>query len=238
MATVATPAMRQFAQDWEDAIDGATRRDDAATISGIVGDAAHDGGYHISREDNDPDDYSVELPEDQEGDSDWASAVDMNMIPSQMSIVTQRLLDSARDQNDPRLNYCREFYGTVNGTHVVGWDTYYGQPATSDESHLWHVHLSVLRKYANDADALNAVLSVITGEPWENGGGGGTVSDDYGPYGKPDSVEDRTVAVMLADVWGQEREGVSPYDGVKTYRSAQLDRIEEKLDALLNAPKK
>jgi len=72
MATVATPAMTQFAADWEHAIDSAAKRNDAATRSGIVGDAAHRarGGYHISREDQPSSNYSVsEYAIDRQGPS-------------------------------------------------------------------------------------------------------------------------------------------------------------------------
>src|SRR5687767_6586160 len=104
--------MAEFARRWEQAIDSAERRDDAATFSGIVGDLAHrrEGGYHISREDQPADNYSCVLPEDREGSSNWAAGVDMSMIPKDMALVTGRLLASAKDQGDPRLNCCREFY--------------------------------------------------------------------------------------------------------------------------------
>ncbi|WP_018350938.1 hypothetical protein [Longispora albida] len=163
MTTIATPAMRQFADAWETAIA-------SAVCSGIVGDPAHarTGGYHISREDQPTSNYSVQLPEDRAGQATWASAVDMNMNPADMRLVTGRLLASAKDQNDPRLNYCREFYGTLNGRDVTGWDTYHGHPATSDDSHLWHVHISFLRQHAGSPEAMSAVLSVITGNTSPN----------------------------------------------------------------------
>ena len=81
-----------------------------------------------------------------------------------MKIITKRLMDSAKDQNDPRLNCMREFFGTLDGSTVSGWDTYYGKSASSDDSHLWHVHMSILRKYANDKTALGKILAVILGE--------------------------------------------------------------------------
>lgn len=172
MATVATPVMRKFADDWENVLP-------SAVLSGIVGDTTHqeEGGYHISREDQpSKDDYSIQLAEDREGSSNAAAAVDMNHSPAEMILVTNRLLASAEDAQDPRLNYTREFYGTTNGKSVQGWDTYYGKSATSDNSHLWHVHISFLRKYVNDPVAMAAVLSVIKGQTvaqWQAGGGNG-----------------------------------------------------------------
>ncbi len=170
MTTVATPVMRKFADDWENALP-------SAVLSGIVGDTAHqeEGGYHISREDQpDDNDYSVQLQEDKGGPSNTAAAVDMNHSAAEMKLVTSRLLASAKDANDPRLNYTREFYGTLDGKNITGWDTYYGVAATSDNSHLWHIHISFLRKYVNDPVAMIAVLSAIKGETvaqWQTGNG-------------------------------------------------------------------
>jgi hypothetical protein len=136
----------------------------SAKLAGILGDAQHGYGYHRARAVLPGDDYSVQLPEDRAGDAWAASALDISMSPVAMRLVTGRLLASAKDVDDPRLDVCREFFGTVDGRTVVGWDTYYGTPATSDDSHLWHVHVSFLRKYANDPAAMAAVLSVITGD--------------------------------------------------------------------------
>jgi peptidoglycan hydrolase-like protein with peptidoglycan-binding domain len=61
----------------------------------------------------------------------------------------------------------REFYGTLNGSTVVGRThngDYNWQFETSDNSHTWHVHLSFLRKYSNDAKALQGVAAVIIGQ--------------------------------------------------------------------------
>ncbi|MBG6140692.1 peptidoglycan-binding domain-containing protein [Longispora fulva] len=164
MATIATTTMQKFARDWESAIE-------SAEFSGIVGDRAHarSGGYHISREDQPGSNYSVQLPEDKLGDSRWASAVDMSMNAADMALVTGRLLASAKDPNDSRLDFTREFYGTTNGHDVTGWDTYYNRPSSSDSSHLWHVHVSFLRKHADNPAAMSAVLSVITGQPAPGG---------------------------------------------------------------------
>lgn len=141
----------------------------SAVLSGIVGDARHVYGYHRARSKLPSSDYSVQLAADKAGDADAASAIDISLDAARMKLVTGRLLASAKDVNDPRLNYCREFYGTVNGTSVAGWDTYFGRSATSDKSHLWHVHISFLRKYATDQTAMAAVLSVILGEPYSPG---------------------------------------------------------------------
>ena len=133
----------------------------AAINGGIVGDSAHDYGYHRGRNYVSADDYSVQLAEDQAGDGEAACGLDLSWSEASWQYtVTQRLLDAV---NDSRMHPVREFYGSVDGVHVVGWDLPSDTPATSDDSHLWHVHLSILRKYSNDADALSGVAAVIVG---------------------------------------------------------------------------
>jgi len=138
-----------------------------AEISGIVGDRAHTYGYHRARNVLPSDDYSRQLAADRRGAGDVASALDMKYSAKWMKIVTQRLIDSAEDPDDPRMEGVREFYGTVNGTTVAGRShdgDYAWIHASSDDSHLWHVHISVLREYANNRDKMVDLLSVIKGD--------------------------------------------------------------------------
>lgn len=139
-------------------------------VSGIIGDASHAYGYHRARNVLPATDYSVQLPADRLGDGWAASALDVTLPRDMMPVVTRRLLDSARDHNDPRLDPVREFYGTLDHTSVTGWDCVAYEPATSDRSHTWHVHISILRQYANDMDAMRQILSVVMGESNSTGG--------------------------------------------------------------------
>lgn len=168
MTTLEPSNLRRFATAWESAIDGAERRNDAATFSGIVGDLAHraSGGYHISREDQvDPNNYSVvDCPADQRGRSDLASAVDMNMIDRDMILVYGRLYRSWRDRTDPRLDVCRGINGTLDGQNAIRIDCQFMTEEWATADHLWHIHLEVLRQFADDASAHSGVLSVIVGE--------------------------------------------------------------------------
>lgn len=136
----------------------------SAEFSGIVGDPAHTYGYHRARNVLPSSDYSVQTAPDRKGDGWAASAFDIKFNSTWMKIVTKRLMDSAKDPYDLRLNCMREFFGTLDGSTVVGWDTYYGHPVTSDDSHRWHVHGSVLRQYADNKTELAKVLAVIKGE--------------------------------------------------------------------------
>jgi hypothetical protein len=141
----------------------------AAVMSGILGDAAHTYGYHRGRNYVPASDYSVQLAEDKQGDGEAANGLDLSWSDASWQYtVSQRLLAA---KNDSRMHACREFYGSTDGVTVCGWDYYGGYAVTSDSSHLWHIHLSILRKYANDPDALSGIASVITG-------GGSTGGDE------------------------------------------------------------
>lgn len=140
----------------------------SAQLGGIVGDLRHieDGGYHISRDDllahGQSGDYSIQERLDKEGDGGAASALDVTLGAGDLQhTVSQRLLDA---KDDPRMKPIREFYGSVDGVHTIGWDWSRGETAyTDDMSHLWHIHLSVHRKWANDAQILLPVADVLAG---------------------------------------------------------------------------
>jgi hypothetical protein len=105
-----------------------------AVNSGVVGDAAHLYGYHCARDELPADDYSVQVPEDRAGPGGAASGLDLSWTGGNWQlVVSQRLLDAA---GDPRIYPIREFYGTVDGAEVIGYDYYENHPATSDDSHL------------------------------------------------------------------------------------------------------
>jgi hypothetical protein len=147
-----------------------------AQLSGIVGNPdTHFFGYHRSRHfdinfgSDGADDYSVVLAQDKKGADDCASALDVTMPPDLMKEVSARLL-AAGKADDPRLHALREFFGTIDGVRVTGWDRHNPDdahddtPTSSDDSHLFHVHLSFYREFADDADALLPIASVFTGE--------------------------------------------------------------------------
>jgi hypothetical protein len=138
-----------------------------AIMAGILGDQAHDFGYHRGRNYCAPGDYSCELDEDRQGDGEAACALDISWSTAEAHYTaSRRLLDAA---NDSRMYPVRSFYGSTDGVYVCGYDYPGGYPVTSDDSHLWHIHASILRAYANDEAALAGVAEVITG------GAGGVV---------------------------------------------------------------
>ena len=139
---------------------------------GVVGDAGHDYGYHRSRSwimthGSGTDDYSVQLAADREGPADAASAVDVGFDPARMRQVTGRLITAAKAR-DPRLAGVREIFGTLDNKTVAGWDLVKHKPSTADASHLTHVHVSLLRRYATSTKVADGIFAVAIGQPRED----------------------------------------------------------------------
>jgi hypothetical protein len=160
VSTVATGTLKAFALDWEKKCGLKS-----AVLSGIVGDASHKGGYHRSREDQPSKaNYSVVRPDDRLGPDDAASAVDMSMNTADMKTCTARLAKAYDNVADPRRKYMNAFNGTTNGTTARRWDVYARRTEPASSDHLWHVHLSIRRRYVNSATATKALISILKGE--------------------------------------------------------------------------
>jgi hypothetical protein len=105
-----------------------------------------------------------------------AAAADYSTIAK----YSKRLLASGQDDGDPRLDGWKEFFGqTDNDQEVEGWDFRADRSTTSDDSHLWHIHLSEDRNKVESYDNKRALLSVLRGETvaqWK--GAQGSVSGD------------------------------------------------------------
>lgn len=78
---------------------------------------------------------------------------------------TSRLMHSAKDKNDPRLDLVLfEFYGQSDtDAQVEGYNEYREEAATSDSSHLWHIHMSFLRSQCGNFWGMWALLTVLMG---------------------------------------------------------------------------
>lgn len=148
-----------------------------AQLGGIY---AAKGGYHDARADVWPSDYSVaEVAADRSGPAEKASAIDLTMSAAAMRLYTGRL-DAAAKRRDERLwiggvPVLREFIGTRDSErvycYVLTGGRARGLPADAsedwsrDSSHLWHLHLSIIRKWAASADAMDRLFSVLGNEP-------------------------------------------------------------------------
>jgi hypothetical protein len=132
---------------------------------------ANKPGYHNTRGANPAGNYSIRAPEDLGGPSDKAAAYDWTFPDAQngnyatISTYSKRLLASGQDPNDPRMDGWKEFFGQAdNDGDVEGWDFRRDQSSSSDDSHLWHIHLSEDRDKVTSLDNKRAVLSVLKGE--------------------------------------------------------------------------
>jgi len=143
--------------------------------SQLGGIYANKRGYHNKRE-NLPMpgytfDYSIdEFSIDKQGPADEASAIDWTFPDAQsgnystISKYSKRLY-AVRGGNDSRTVYMREFFGQIDSDSTVeGWDYGKNKASSSDSSHLWHIHISIFRKYINSTGAMKAILSILKGE--------------------------------------------------------------------------
>lgn len=147
-----------------------------AVNSGIIGNTAHKTGYHRSRkrllDTGHTNDYSIQASEDKQGPAGACCGLDVSLPPAEMKRHTARMIKACQD-NDPRLKALREVLGTVNGTTVTGYNrvaTGSGSRSkvglvSADSSHLWHMHFSILRKYADDIAACKNIGAVFLGLP-------------------------------------------------------------------------
>ncbi|MEV2239538.1 hypothetical protein [Micromonospora sp. NPDC049891] len=148
-----------------------------ALLGGIL---ALKAGYHSYRSRLPGTDYSSgrDVAADKQGSAELASAVDLTMSTAAMIRYTGRL-DKAARAKDPRLYtpagpIIREFIGTLDGKTVYCYVLVGGKPLGvgadagpdpgRDKSHLWHLHISIIRRFAADAAALDGLLSVLLGE--------------------------------------------------------------------------
>lgn len=137
-------------------------------FSGIY---ANKPGYHNTRAGNASSNYSVaQFAADRQGPSNKAAALDISFRSAKrgdyrkIALYSKRLLDAGRS-NDPRTYGMREFYGNADtDLEVEGFDFAKRRAASSDDSHLWHIHISILRKYVTDIKAMRAIVSIMRGE--------------------------------------------------------------------------
>lgn len=126
----------------------------------------HRRGYHRSRAFltrsplSGDDRYTVtDAPGNAGGDPNWVCGLDLTLPRHQLLAVCRRLDVAVRAGRLPQV---AEWYGNTDGDNRVdGWDNIRGAIATSDDSHLWHLHLGLIRARAGDDHA--ELLAVLTG---------------------------------------------------------------------------
>lgn len=135
---------------------------------------ANKRGYHNSRNGNRalgfPNDYSMggegQPPADRDGSPDAASAIDLTpKTQATQHLITRRLLAALKSDDDPRAYAVREFFGSTDSKTVTGWSRWLGKTVSSDDSHTWHIHISIYRRYADDMDRMLGVAELVCGVP-------------------------------------------------------------------------
>lgn len=95
------------------------------------------------------------------------------------------------------LEEIREFYGNTNGDQVVdGWDNLANRAATSDDSHLWHTHLSFDRRQLRNRSLMERVVAVMLGDDHEEEEDMSFFDESRGP-----SFDNKTGAKLVEDIW-------------------------------------
>lgn len=162
-AEVVTPAMSWLATRL------CARYNRPAYAAGVKGDEFHLRGAHRSRSwilrsvycTNRS--YTVTHPDDLAGDENWCAGLDFNPGSTETLVAICRRLDAAARAG--RIEEVSEWYGNVDGDAVVdGWNNVLNRAATSDSSHLWHLHVTVKRRWANDAAVMQRLYEILTGD--------------------------------------------------------------------------
>lgn len=152
------------------------RLDELEPQGALGGIYADKSGFHNTGSRNQarwPGNYSIRDATNRRGR--WwkskASALDWTFPDAQRGVYrtidryTSRLVASALNASDPRLDLVLyEFYGQAdNDRDVEGYNEFHERPATSDSSHLWHIHMSFLRSQCGDFWGMWALLTVLMG---------------------------------------------------------------------------
>lgn len=120
-----------------------------------------------------PTNYSIALsillqgPHDMARADDWQFPEAQGSSPNYTRInkYSARLLAASQAQ-DPRLRGWYEWFGTRDGANI-GWGIYKNKASSSDDSHDWHIHKSVITAYLLDWRTYHGMLSVLMGETLE-----------------------------------------------------------------------
>jgi hypothetical protein len=162
MTTKAPDMLLDTAHKWEDLLP-------SAVFAGIVGDANHPDGYHISYDDNSKSNYSTTRPPDKppnmpSANAVMASAIDMSMNKTDMVTSYKRIKAVYDNKNDTR----RKYFNAVNCWSGTGdaqrLDLYANEISYASPDHKSHVHDEYARMYCQDPKAGRAHLSVWSGQ--------------------------------------------------------------------------
>lgn len=101
--------------------------------------------------------YGTRDARDKSGDPNALRATDVGITGQTLYAASARLDRAVRAGLLPCV---AEWFGTVDGKTVIGW--YEGHPSSSDDSHLYHLHVGLWTSYATNAEQLRLLATVIT----------------------------------------------------------------------------
>jgi len=110
--------------------------------------------------------YGTTDARDHDGDQDIYRALDVGIQGEVLYAASRRMDELVRFGKCPGV---AEWFGTFDGQTVVGW--YEGGPSSSDDSHLWHLHVGFWNGSADDPETMRTVLAAITGQQAPTEGG-------------------------------------------------------------------
>ena len=142
----------------------------SAVLSGIRPDSAHlgSGGYHCSvvdlRAHGNGNDYSNTRVDDRNLNIGYGAAVDVSMTKSDLMLAFGRIHAVWSDHSDPR----RKYFNAVNVWDGSGdatrLDFDRNTASRANDSHKFHTHMELHRRYVLDAKAARAMVSMFKGE--------------------------------------------------------------------------
>jgi hypothetical protein len=184
MTTKAPTVLLKAADAWENEYA-------SAVFAGIVGDLAHriNGGYHISLQDQPPDNYSATRPKDKAPPGKWprdmASAIDMSKNKADMVRGYAYWNQLYNDRTDPR----RKYFNAVNcwdgSGDAVRLDFVANTRSFATADHQQHEHAEFCRMYVESEEAGRALVSVVSGETKAQWGEDDMEYPKFGDKGEP-----------------------------------------------------
>ncbi|MFB6392644.1 hypothetical protein [Polymorphospora lycopeni] len=139
------------------------------TAAGTKGDNLHLSGSHRSQEWLLKSRFATNrryTVEDDLNDEQlrWIAGFDFTPASkAEMLTICQRLDKAVRAG---LVEEIAAWYGNLDGDQRVdGYDNVRNVAATSDSSHLWHLHITFKRRYAGDMAVMRKVFAILTGAP-------------------------------------------------------------------------
>jgi hypothetical protein len=175
--------------------------------------------------------YGTTDTRDKRGDGDWLRATDAGLVGTALREASARL-DKAVKAG--RLPLVAEWFGTIDGRTVTGW--FQGHVSSSDDSHLYHLHLGYWTGMCDNADQFRLLGDIITGEDEDMATAaevwGYDPNDDKAPGAVRNQAfaTDKDTNATVPPRWALE-------EAWRTGRAneARLTRVETALDEILAA---